>query len=155
MPGGRPTKYKEEYCQKLIKFFNIAPHFETPCITTLKNGTTKEEIKFIPSDLPLLSTFAVSIGVCRDTVYEWANGKDKDGKLRHPEFSDALKVAKDCQRRILITNGLKGLYNNTFAIFTAKNLIAWRDKTEVDQKVDGAIKVKIMDYGTKVKDAKN
>jgi hypothetical protein len=120
MPGGRPSKYKEEYCQALIEFFDIEPHFETPCITTLKNGTIKEEIRFIPSDLPLLSTFAVQLGVHRATLFRW-------GK-KHKKFRNALKVAKDCQRSILITNGLKGLYNNTFAIFTAENLIGWRDR---------------------------
>ena len=129
---GRRTKYDPKYCKEIIKFFNIEPHFETPCVTTYKNGATKEEVKLIPSDLPLFSTFANSLEVDRDTVREWAKAKDKDKKLKHPEFSFAYKRAKECQRRILITNGLQGLYSTAFAIFTAKNIIGWRDKTETD-----------------------
>jgi len=32
----------------------------------------------------------------------------------------------------LVTNGLKNLYSSAFAIFTAKNILSWRDKTETD-----------------------
>lgn len=124
---GRPTKYRKEYCEEIIKFFDIEPHFETPVVTKYKDGRETEQIKFIPSDLPLLSAFAGKIGVCRDTINEWANGLDKDGELKHPDFSDSLKRAKDFQRKILITNGLKGLYSTAFAIFTAKNIIGFRD----------------------------
>jgi len=86
-PRGRPSKYKSDYCDELIKYFDIEPHFETPVITTYKDGTTKEEVKFIPSDLPTLAGFAKKIGVHRDTVNQW----EKD----HKEFSDAINRAKD------------------------------------------------------------
>ena len=81
---GRPTKYDPKYCKEIIKFFDIKPHFETPCITTYKNGATKKEVKLIPSDLPLFSAFSVSINVNRDTLREWATAKNKKGKLKNP-----------------------------------------------------------------------
>ena len=133
---GRPTRYKPEYCQEIIKFFDIEPHFETPVVITYKDGTTKEEVKFIPSDLPLLSAFANKLKTHRSTIFRWAK--------KHKEFRNALKRAKDCQREILITNGLKGLYSTSFAIFTAKNLIGWRDKTEVSGDADRPLGVVIL-----------
>ena len=125
---GRPTKYDPKYCDELIKFFNIEPHFETPVVTTYKDGTTKEEVKLIPSDLPTLASFASSIGVHRDTIHQWAT--------EHKEFSDTIKEAKEHQERILVTNGLIGLYQGAFAIFTAKNVIGWKDKTEIEHSGD-------------------
>src|SRR3990167_11237116 len=88
--GGRPTKYKKELCDDLIKYFDIEPHFETPVITTYKDGTTKEEVKFIPADLPTLAGFAVSIKVHRDTLNKWSEV--------HKEFSDAIMRAKEIGR---------------------------------------------------------
>jgi hypothetical protein len=125
----RRTSYDAKYCKEIIKFFNVEPHFETPCITTYKDGSTKEEVKLIPSDLPLFSAFAISINKDRTTIFRWAK--------KHKEFRNALKRAKECQRKILITNGLQGLYSTPFAIFTAKNVIGWRDKTETDLTTNG------------------
>lgn len=127
--AGQPTKYKKEYVRELIKYFDIEPHFETPVITTYKDGSTKEEIKFIPADLPTLAGFARQIKVSRDTINEWTR--------THPEFSDAIKYAKDLQEHILVTNGLKGLYAQPFAIMATKNIMAWRDKQELG--VDGKL----------------
>jgi hypothetical protein len=128
---GRPTDYDPKYCEELIKFFDIEPHFETPVLTTYKDGTTKEEIKFIPADLPTLAGFARHIKVSRDTINEWTR--------KHDEFSDAIKYAKDLQEHILITNGLKGLYAQPFAIMATKNIMAWRDKQEMT--TDGTLEV--------------
>jgi DNA-packaging protein gp3 len=129
---GRPTKYRPKFCEDLIKYFDIEPHFETPVTITFKNGTTKEEVKLMPSDLPTLAGFAVKIGVHRDTITEWATAKDNKGQLKHPEFSVAIKRAKEFQENILVTNGLQGLYAQPFAILTAKNILNWRDKNETD-----------------------
>ncbi len=129
--GGRPTKYDPKYCEEIIKFFDQEPHFETPVVTTYKDGTTKEEVKFIPCDLPTLAGFAREIRVNRDTINQWA----KDYK----EFSVAIKYAKDLQEHILVTNGLKGLYAQPFAIMATKNIMQWRDKQELG--VDGTLEV--------------
>lgn len=122
--AGAPTKYDKKYCKEILDYFDIEPHFETPVTITYKDGTTKEEIKLMPSDLPTLAGFAVKLGVHRDTLNEWASV--------HKEFSVAIKQAKECQEHILTTNGLQGLYAQPFAIFTAKNVVGWRDKTDTD-----------------------
>jgi hypothetical protein len=123
---GRPSKYDPKFCDELIEYFDIEPHFETPVLTRRKDGTEVEKVAFIASDLPTLAGFAVKIGVDRDTLKEWAHV--------HPEFSAAIKKAKECQENILVTNGLKGLYDTSFAIFTAKNVMGWRDKQEITGK---------------------
>lgn len=107
--GGRPSKYKEEYCEKIIEYFSGDP------IEKIDGG-----LKANP--LPFLSNFARSIGVCHDTIIEW-------GK-QHPKFSEAYAHAKELQKQHLIQCGLLGLYNPRFAIFTAKNITSMRDQEE-------------------------
>ena len=108
---GRPTKYKEEYCQDIIKWFD-------------REATTLESGKIIPCDIPLIGDYALRLGISRDTLHEWCRV--------HPEFSDSFKRAKDIQRSILVRLGMKGLYNPSFSVFAAKNMIGWRDKQEID-----------------------
>ena len=60
-----------------------------------------------------------------------ANAKNEDRKPKYPDFFNAYKRAKDHQERILVQNGLLGLYQGNFAIFTAKNVLGWRDKQEI------------------------
>lgn len=124
MSVGRPTDYKDEYCEEIIKFFNVPPYIDSPIVITNKDGSTAEKTERLPNQLPTLAGFARSIGVNRDTIQEWTK--------KHKEFSVALKFAKDCQEDILIQNGLIGLYQGSFAIMATKNLIAWRDKQEVE-----------------------
>jgi len=123
---GRPSKYEPKFVDQLYKYFDIEAHFETPVIETRKDGSTKESIKFIPSDLPTKAGFAKSIKISRDTLYEW--------ERVHPEFKEAMAFAEVCQEHILIQNGLKGLYNPIFAVNTAKNVLGWRDKQEITGK---------------------
>jgi len=126
--GGRPTKYKPEYCDELMKYFDIEPHFETPVVTTDKKGNIVEKVTFLPVDLPTLAGFARKIGVHRDTINQWSQD--------HPEFSDAIKKGKECQEYILVTNALKGGYNPTFSIFLAKNVFGWTDRQEFGGTLD-------------------
>lgn len=108
---GRPSKYDPKYCEEIVEFFSGPAYVALPS----KNG-----IQLFGNDLPLLSSFAARIGVHRDTLHEWAE--------KFPDFSDALKRAKDLQEQMLVTNGLKGLYNPSFAVFAAKNILGWRDR---------------------------
>lgn len=120
MAGGRPTDYMPEYAEELIEYFALKPcEFEI-----VQNSKGDMQRLAIPSSLPTLAGFACKIGVHRETLLNWTT--------KYPEFFDAYKMAKEHQEHILIENGLMGGYDKTFAIFTAKNLINWRDKTETE-----------------------
>jgi hypothetical protein len=120
--GGRPTKYKNIYCQMIIDYFKREPFTQEKIITTYKDGTTKEGIKLIPCNFPTIEGFAVSIGVCHNTVLNWLND--------NPRFLSAYNYAKACQKDILTQNGLLGLYNCLFAKFVAINSTDMVDKQE-------------------------
>lgn len=123
----RPTDYDPAYCERIVEFFNREPWTEHQRTITRRDGSTVEETYRLPAELPTLANFACHIGVHRDTLHEW-------GKV-YPEFSDAIKRAKAHQERILVSNGLCGLYEGPFGIFTAKNILGWRDK--VEQEISG------------------
>lgn len=112
MSGGRPTKYKPEYCQQLVDYFNRP--------LAVSNGRKKEA-----SELPMLIGFAMEIGVCVDTLHEWQNV--------HPEFSEAYKKAKKLQEQLIAANAMNNRYNAYFAQFMLKNNHGWKDKQEVEQ----------------------
>lgn len=92
MPAGRPTAYKEAYCDQVVPF--------------CAQGYS-------------LTAFAGEIGVCRDTITEWADV--------HPEFSLSVKHAKaacarwweDRLRGVALDGGPGG--QATAAIFGVKN----------------------------------
>lgn len=99
MPAGRPTKYRPEFCQGIIDFFSSH------------------------ESLPLMASYAVSIGVSREAINQWSH--------KYPEFMDAIKIAKAIQEKNLVEGALSGKYHPTFAIFTAKNVLGWRDQRDV------------------------
>jgi len=124
-PVGRPTKYKPEYCQELIEFFDREPY--RPLVVdgvalTDKNGRAV----FTPCEFPTFERFAYKIGVHRETLRNWCD--------KYPDFFAAYKKAEMLQKDILIQNGLMGQYEKTFAIFTAKNVTDMRDKQEIDHR---------------------
>lgn len=120
-PGGRPTKYRPEYCQGIVDYFQSY-------YKNLKNRSSLE--------LPYFFEYAESIGVCDDTLTEWASV--------HPEFSAAYKKAKEIVKECLIFGGTSGIFNATFTIFTAKNITDMRDKTE--QEHTGSININVVNY---------
>lgn len=147
--GGRPSKYKEEFPQKLLEFFEnylIEPNTKEVIeeITKFyKDGQEKETIKkykIIPKGVPTLFGFARSIHVDYDTINKWAKARigDKPPKeekdlrpFKYPDFSGAYKKAIHYQTEYLVRVGIGGTAPSAFAIFTAKNMIGWRDKNEI------------------------
>lgn len=83
------------------------------------------------SDGASMTSFAAEIGVARSTINEWM--------AAHPEFSEAIKIAKaKCAAwwERLGREGAMGVenVNPTLVIFGLKNMAAedWRDKQEFD-----------------------
>ena len=109
--GGRPTKYKEQYCEDIISFFDRP--------LTRINGNGKE----VGCDFPTFPKFAADIRVHKYTLIEWTRV--------HPTFSDSYDIARQLQENILVTNTMNGHYPQAFAIFIAKNTTDMRDQTDV------------------------
>ena len=132
-PVGRPSAFKEEYCDQLIEYFDKVPFERVPLKD--KNGDEKG-FELVPTMFPTLARFAANIGVTRETLHDWATSKNAEGELKHPEFSYAYKRAKEFQEAILVEGTMAGAFQANFSIFTAKNVLGWRDKTE--QEITGA-----------------
>ena len=98
---GRPTKYTKEMPQKIYDY--------------LAQGHS-------------LTQFAVSIGVHKDTVYEWVK--------EHPEFSDAFARAKQASQahweRELVSMMYDRNVNAPLVKMYFANRFGWSDKKEVD-----------------------
>ena len=128
---GRPPKFKDEFADMLLAFFSQPPTKEI----TIRDKSGNETVQILPNTFPTLARFATNIGVTRETLHDWATAKNPDGLYKHPIFSYAYKKAKDLQEANLVEGTISGAYNSTFAIFTAKNVLGWRDK--VDQEITG------------------
>ena len=108
MPAGRPTKYKKAYCNKLVEH--------------MKQGYSYE-------------TFGVTIGVSKQTVYDWE---------KHEEFLDSKKRAfAECQLfwEKMGIHGAAGRlkrFNSTAYIYNMKNRFrksdTWKPVVEEEER---------------------
>jgi len=134
--GGRPSKYRDEFCQQIIDYFRDAPLLDEVEIPHYKDGeVTWTDTKRFPAIFPTLVQFAKSIGVSYPTVYDW---QDEKSDRYRPEFSTAYARAKMMQKNFLIQAGLSGVYNAQFTVFVAKNVTDMRDKQDIA--IDGPIR---------------
>jgi len=125
---GRPPKYKPEYCQIIIDYFDKPPWVDKALPHYGKEGEVKwVDLKRIANPLPKFHEFAKSIGVDEITLLEWSELKNEEGERKYPDFSKAYARAKNLQKWFLIENGLNNCYNPAFCIFVAKNVTDMRD----------------------------
>lgn len=117
---GRPTKYKPEYCQLMLSYFDINPYESLEVDYETKDGERRTKIVIEPNDLPTLADFCLKIDVTEDTIVNWTK--------QHPEFLGAYEKCKMLQKKILVTNGLRDHYNSSFAKFVATNFTDMEDK---------------------------
>lgn len=134
---GAPSDYKPEYCDALIKYFDVPPYREIPETWYNPDGSVKREsMKLVANPPAHIGGFARSIGVSKVTVYEWAK--------RYPDFAYSLLHARDMRRAMIIDNALSGLYNPLFAKLAAANLFGWHDRQDVNH--TGEVKSVIIRY---------
>lgn len=147
--GNNKSSYKKEYCKQLIEYFDVPPYKTVTKAVPTKNGPMVIDVD-VPSDFRTLSGFARKLGVHRDTLHRWTQ--------LNPEFKAVYDRAKDFQEDYLATNGLKGIINTSFAIFTAKNVLRWRDVQpgEADKVVTvKELKLEKLDLETRVTQIKS
>ena len=124
-PGGRPPKYKEEYCDEIIQYFKKAPYTVEYKEEYFYNGDLKSRVPVITAtEFPTFQGFADEIGVHIDTLNEWTK--------KYEKFSEAYKRAKQLQEKIWLVNSMQSLYNPAFAQFFGKNCLGYNDKQEIE-----------------------
>ena len=66
--GGAPTKYKKEYCKKIIEYFRIPPTRTEYKEEYFNDGSLKSKVPvIIANEFPTFQGFADTIGVHYDT----------------------------------------------------------------------------------------
>ena len=131
-PGGRPTKYKKQYCKDMIEYFTREATTTEYEEEYFSDGELKKKKPIIiANNIPTFQGFAHKIGVNIDTLTEWNN--------THEEFSVAYKEAKELQEKIWLENSMCGRYSPQFAIFFGKNCLGYKDKQEIEH--SGVIKL--------------
>jgi len=129
--GGRPSKYKAVYCDKLIEFFDIEPYEDIELPHYKKGEISWIDKKRVSTRLPTLRKFAKNIGVAYRTVYNWTKA--------HEGFLHAFTHAQVIRKEYLIDGALAGLYMPLTFKFIAVNMTDMRDKQ--DHEVSGDITV--------------
>ena len=122
-PIGRPTKYDPSYPSDLIAWFDVDPFRE------LVDQNGKEYL--MPNRFPTLAGWCGKMRIHRSTLHEWV--------ANHPEFSAAYKICKEMQEEALAQGALSGAYSTAFSVFTAKNVLGWRDKQPDEEKQEQQI----------------
>jgi hypothetical protein len=104
---GRPSKYKKEYCDKLIDHMKQGLSFES---------------------------FAGVVGTCKQTIYTWTENHAEflDAKKR----GSALSQLTWEKMGIAGAAGKIAGFNATSWIFNMKNRCDWRDKKEVEADIN-------------------
>ena len=122
---GRPSKYKPEYCEDIVKYFEVPPQQVIYKESYFPDGKLKSKDPItLACQLPTLQGYANSIKVHVDTMIEWCK--------EHKEFSEAYARAKQLQEQIWLINGMSGLYNSQFAQFFGTNCLGYKTKVEQD-----------------------
>lgn len=129
-PLGRPPKYRPEYAQQLIDFFETYGEDQV-----LEDGTV------VPGRMPTLARFATMVGVTQNTLRNWADAQDEfAGGHLYPEFFVAYYQAAEYQAAAMTEGYTSGRFANPgFGVLIAKNLLAWRDKMDVEQTVEARV----------------
>lgn len=121
---GRPSKYRPEFDALIVAFFDKEPFTEHHVEQV--DGFVK--LQRMPTDPPMLATFAKSIGVSMDAVNSWATAANGDGSPRYPGFAEAYARAREMNEALLVRAGLLGLYDARVLQFALKNLYGWQDQ---------------------------
>jgi len=108
MPAGQPTKYNDEVLTKSDEYLKTYDEF----------GDV----------VPSAAGLADFLGVCKATLYNWAES--------HPKFLDMLSKLNQKQERVLLANGLmKNFDSGITKLMLAKQ--GYSEKQEIDHTTNG------------------
>lgn len=121
MPAGRPVEWNEKAISKLEKELDayIKEVGEREPIASF--SPQGRLLSFTPPNFPSMAEFILKSGNS-NYIYDLAE--------LWPGISERIKKVKALQEHFLMTYALPGHYNPAFAIFTAKNILGWRDSRE-------------------------
>jgi hypothetical protein len=108
---GRPTDYRDEYCERMIEYFKSPKRKIIYDIEKFQNGELKRKkpIAFAPQ-LPTIQRFAIfELGVAPSTLYKWEEV--------HPEFHEICEIARELEKMHLAEGGLNKDYDASFEKF--------------------------------------
>jgi hypothetical protein len=121
---GRPTKYKPEYCEEMLKFFLEWPEYREVEEDAVSAGRKVKVIKRYPNRPPTLNKFSIKIGVDRTTLTRWAK--------ENPDFCIVYERCVTIYEEFLSDKGLSSEYNAGFA----KMLLSNHTRLKVNQEVE-------------------
>lgn len=114
----KKVSYDESFCSRLLTYFDVPPFKITEVMKKDGSITLLETA----SELPTFAGFAKALGVTQQVLARW--------EKKYPSFREAADKARDLQYNILVQNSLRGNYSSSFAVFTAKNMLGWKDGKE-------------------------
>lgn len=104
---GRPSKYQSRYASDLIKYFQV----EHLVFSNYTDKGARQD--FADYDFPTFEGFAAKLMVHLDTLHEWGSV--------HPEFSEALRVARAMQADIIKKATARNIFPPNFAALLLSN----------------------------------
>lgn len=107
MPAGAPSKYRAEYCDKVIKHMSSGLSFES---------------------------FAGEVDVCIATLYVWEKDHPEFLEAKNRAFAKNLTWWERQAHEGLWGERDGRVFNTTNFIFQMKNRHGWRDRKDVDIK---------------------
>lgn len=126
MPSAQ-NKFRSSYTKKLLDYCKTgleAQPLKDPSGEYLRNKAGN--LIYAKGSFPTVAGFAISIGVCRATLYNWAaevypSGHELEGKKINGDFAHGLKMLNEYQRAIIVPGALNGTFNSHFATFFMVN----------------------------------
>jgi len=145
---GRPSKYKEEYPESLLDYFN--EYLKNPSTQQIVERTIKfypdgrekekfEKFKTASRGVPTIFGWCLQNKIRYITALRWSRMREgeapekgeKDTRpFKYPDFCNAYKLVQEFQKEFILHAGMSGSAPPIFAMFAAKNMIGWRDATE-------------------------
>ena len=116
---GRPTKYKEQYCEAILEYFSIDHTEEVEISHINTKGDEWKSTELRANAWPTFEGFCAKIGISDQTLLDWT--------IKHKDFLGSYMRAKQLQKDMLLDNSLTKRYDSNFAKFVAINCCSMKE----------------------------